>query len=197
MIKAAESIFLHVLTTFYQAFWFSFLAAFLFMFLYLFAEKNGWKESFRIWGRRFRDTASFRRAFFLALITVMILMRTLLNRDMWMNPLSNIMGGWTIKDANGNYTTDSIENIIMMVPFTALLLWTFQKQLCRKKGPVPLTLAGLKYGFLFSITIETLQLLLRLGTFQFADLFYNTLGGGIGGLGFWILRKLFHKKRRK
>ena len=41
-------------------------------------------------------------------------------------------------------------------------------------------------GFLknpiFSISIEMLQLLLRLGTFQLSDIFYNTVGGVLGGL---------------
>ena len=39
-----------------------------------------------------------------------------------------------------------------------------------------------KIAFIFSISIEILQLLLRLGTFQLSDIFYNTVGGMIGGL---------------
>ena len=39
-----------------------------------------------------------------------------------------------------------------------------------------------KITFLFSFAIEMLQLFLRLGTWQLSDLFYNTLGGAIGGL---------------
>ena len=39
-----------------------------------------------------------------------------------------------------------------------------------------------KITFIFSISIEILQLLLRLGTFQLSDIFYNTVGGMIGGL---------------
>lgn len=39
-----------------------------------------------------------------------------------------------------------------------------------------------KIAFIFSISIEMLQLLLRLGTFQLSDIFYNTVGGMIGGL---------------
>ena len=34
-----------------------------------------------------------------------------------------------------------------------------------------------KIAFIFSISIEMLQLLLRLGTFQLSDIFYNTVGG--------------------
>lgn len=41
-------------------------------------------------------------------------------------------------------------------------------------------------AFLFSLTIEFLQLFLRLGTFQLSDLCYNTLGGAIGGVLYWM-----------
>ena len=53
---------------------------------------------------------------------------------------------------------------------------------------------GLKFGFLFSVTIETLQLFLRLGTVQLSDIFYNTLGGTIGGLIYYLCTKLQRKK---
>lgn len=39
-----------------------------------------------------------------------------------------------------------------------------------------------KTALIFSVGIETLQLLLRLGTFQLSDIFYNTVGGVFGGL---------------
>ncbi|MFR8725087.1 MAG: VanZ family protein [Mediterraneibacter faecis] len=41
-----------------------------------------------------------------------------------------------------------------------------------------------------SFTIEMLQLFLRLGTWQLSDIFYNTIGGGIGGLLYYV----FHKR---
>lgn len=41
--------------------------------------------------------------------------------------------------------------------------------------------AALGISFGTSLGIEFLQLLLCLGTFQLADLFYNTLGGVLGG----------------
>ena len=43
-----------------------------------------------------------------------------------------------------------------------------------------------KVAFLFSLTIEFLQLFLRLGTFQLSDLCYNTFGGAIGGVLYWM-----------
>ena len=44
-------------------------------------------------------------------------------------------------------------------------------------------------AFCFSISIEMLQLLLRLGTFQLSDIFYNTVGGVIGGLVYYVAMK--------
>lgn len=46
---------------------------------------------------------------------------------------------------------------------------------------------SIRIVFIFSFTIETLQLFLRLGTWQLSDLFYNTLGGAIGGLIYWVV----------
>ncbi|HFD3535039.1 TPA: VanZ family protein, partial [Enterococcus faecium] len=49
---------------------------------------------------------------------------------------------------------------------------------------------GIKYVFLFSLSIEFTQLFFRLGTFQLSDLFYNTLGGLIGALLYWLFYRL-------
>lgn len=45
----------------------------------------------------------------------MILFRTLLNRNMWANPLSDVMGGWWMwEEANGEQklTTECLENLV-------------------------------------------------------------------------------------
>ena len=46
-----------------------------------------------------------------------------------------------------------------------------------------------KIAFIFSVSIELLQLLLRLGTFQLSDIFYNTVGGVVGGLVYYVEMK--------
>ena len=43
---------------------------------------------------------------------------------------------------------------------------------------------------IFSISIEMLQLLLRLGTFQLSDIFYNPVGGVVGGLVYYAVMKV-------
>ena len=107
----------------------------------------------------------------MAFVTSLILFRTLLNRQLWMNPLSDVMGGWGIwETVNGEQklTTDCIENVIMMVPFSVVVLWTFGEKIGNSLKKI-LWKSG-KITFVFSVSIEMLQLLLRLGTFQLSDI---------------------------
>ena len=108
-----------------------------------------------------------------------------------MNPLSNVMGGWGIwETVNGErkLTTECIENVIMMVPFSSVVMWTFQKKMGR--GWKKILWQSGKIAFIFSVVIEMLQLLLRLGTFQLSDIFYNTVGGVIGSVCYWGVMKV-------
>lgn len=184
------------LTSLYQPFWFSVLSAALFLFLYLYATEHGWKAAFRNWLTTFKASIVFRRLFFLSFFTMMILMRTLLNRTMWANPVSNVIGTWGLYNDKGELTTECIENIMLMLPFTFLLLWTFSTRLLQKVTLGNAVWAGMKFSFLFSISIEFLQLFLRLGTFQLSDIFYNTLGGTIGGLIYYLCIKLKKNDKR-
>lgn len=139
----------NILTALYEPFGFSLLLSFLAMFFYLYAYEpgeagKGWKCALVTWYERFKGSVFFRKLFLLAFVTSMILFRTLLNRNLWLNPLSNVLDGWGI--------------------------W--------------------KTALIFSVSIETLQLLLRLGTFQMSDIFYNTVGGVIGGLMYYGIRKV-------
>ena len=133
----------------------------------------------------------FRKLFFLAFVTSLILFRTLINRQLWMNPLSDVMGGWGIwETVNGEQklTTECIENVIMMVPFTGIVMWTFEEKI--GSGWKKTLWQGGKIAFIFSISIEMLQLLLHLGTFQVSDIVYNTLGGMLGGLCYIEIKKV-------
>lgn len=188
----------NVLTAFYQPFGFSVVLSVMVMFFYLFAYEpigagKGWKEAARAWADAFRTSAFFRKLFLLIFTTTMILFRTLWNRNMWMNPLSNVMGGWGIwvvaKDGTKSLTTESFENVIMMVPFTALMLWTFGEKLVKRTDFRTVAGRATVIAFCFSLGIEVTQLLLRIGTFQLSDLFYNTLGGFLGGAIYWLCRQ--------
>ena len=194
-IKVFAKILTNILTALYEPFGFSLLLSVLAMFFYLYAYEpqeagKGWKSAIVTWYQKFKESVFFRKLFFLALVTSLILFRTLLNRNFWMNPLSDVMGGWGIwETVNGErqLTTECIENVIMMMPFSAMVLWTFQEKM--EKGWQKILWQSGKIAFIFSVSIEMLQLLLRLGTFQLSDIFYNTVGGMIGGLMYCAVMK--------
>lgn len=177
-----------VLTALYEPFWFALLSAFLLSIAYMYCYEpdgagKGFKTMIASWVGKFTKDIHFRELFIWFLLTVIILFRTMINRTLWANPLSNVMGGWKFVDDYGNIMVDSTENIIMLIPWTWLLI-----ALKNKKNVVKMpVLYAIKAGFLFSLTIESVQLMLRLGTFQISDLCYNTLGGMIGGIMCWIV----------
>lgn len=184
------------MTALYQPFFFSVLLSVLFMFLFIYAKEHGWKTVFLKWWNSFKTESSFRRIFALTFYTVMILFRTLLNRDMWANPLSNVMGNWWIYNAKGEITTEPIENLILFIPFAVLLLWAFRDKLLSKGCTLWRALCqSVASVFIFSLSIEFLQLFFRLGTFQLSDLCYNTLGGAIGGFIYWVGYRIKAKGR--
>lgn len=186
MVEIISNIISSILTAIYQPFWFSLMAAVLFMFFYLYAKEYGWRKVIRLWLITFKTSSSFRRMFCLTFFVMLMLMRTLLNRNMWANPLSDVMGGWTLWNEEGELTTEAIENVLLMVPYTALLVWALKERLLKKVTLGRVLWQGIKYAFLTSVAIEFLQLFLRLGTFQLSDIFYNTLGGLLGSL-FYLL----------
>ena len=196
VIKVLAKILTNILTALYEPFGFSIVLSFFAMFFYLYAYEpesagKGWKSAIVTWYQKFKESVFFRKLFFLAFVTSLILFRTLLNRNLWMNPLSNVMGGWGIwETVNGErkLTTECIENVIMMVPFSAIVMWTFEEKVGKDWKKI-LWQSG-KIAFIFSVVIETLQLLLRLGTFQLSDIFYNTVGGVIGGVCYWGVMKI-------
>ena len=80
-----------------------------------------------------RETCSFGKLFFLAFVTSLILFRTLLNRQLWMNPLSDVMGGWGIwETVNGEQTADHRvyrERDHDGAVFSSVVMWTFEEKM--------------------------------------------------------------------
>lgn len=200
LFEIIKEIITNVFTAIYQPFGFALILAFFTLFFYLYAYHpvnagKGWKMALRTWITEFRHNCFFRKLFLLSLISAMILFRTLLNRELWINPLADVMGGWSIWKVSSDGTktlasTQCIENIILMFPFTSVLMWTMKERLV---GTISLKSiatksAGIAFGF--SFTIEFLQLFLRVGTFQLSDLFYNTFGGLLGGVAYWTAWKI-------
>ena len=202
IIEIFNKIFYSVLLALYQPFWNAILLAFLVMFLYLYAKEHEWKKNnllrnmFATWWETFKISSNFRRTFLLAFYTAMILLKTVLNRAIWPDPLEKIFGGWGLYE-NGQFTTESIENFILFVPFSSLLLWAFQKELLGESKRIwfgKIVWQVTKIVAVFSFIIEFTQLLFHLGTFQISDLTYNTLGGAVGGVIYYLG---YSRKRKK
>ena len=92
VIEVLAKILTNILTALYEPFGFSILLSFLAMFFYLYAYEptaagKGWKSAIMIWYQKFKESVFFRKLVLLAFVTSMILFRTLLNRNLWMNPL--------------------------------------------------------------------------------------------------------------
>ena len=192
MIQIISRIISDVLTALYQPFWFAVILSVLFMFVYI--SHKSIKQAAKDWSSWFKTDANFRRTFLLVFYTSLILFRTLLIRNMWANPLSDVIGTWGLYNANGEFTTECIENLLLFIPFTFLLMWAFGERLIARVTVWSVLLKATTVTFLFSLTIETLQLFLRLGTWQLSDLFFNTLGGAVGGLIYFIVYKIRHRK---
>ena len=189
------SVLQHTLTTLYEIFGISLVVAVLFMFAWLYCKEKGIKQGIRNWIEGVRTSLNFRKMFLLAFYVAMILNKTLFCRKIWNQPFKNIIGVWGFYD-NGALYTENVENIMLFLPYLALLMWALQDELWREK---PMTgknywLTVLAISFGSSLTIEMLQLFLKVGAFQISDLVFNTLGGVLGAWLYWVL---YHKYSSK
>lgn len=188
MVSVVKSVIANMLAALYQPFWFAIVLSVFFMFTW--KNYHSIKDACIQWIKWFRTEASFRKMFFLTFYTVMILFQTLFNRIIWLNPLANVLGVWGLHKLNSAgeliLTTEVLENLALFIPFSVLLFWTYKDRLLGEKVSLWIVVRkSAKYVFLFSLNIEFLQLFLRVGTWQLSDIFYNTLGGIIGGFIYW------------
>ena len=192
----------NVLSALYQPFWTALLIAFLSMFVFLYAKEKNWKKKNIVyniiltWWKIFKKSQTFRIVFLLSFYTAMILLKTILNREIWIDPLNKLFGGWGLYE-DGQFTTECIENFMLFVPFSVLLLWAFQKELLDESENIRFgktVWEATKIVTVFSFMIEFTQLLFHLGTFQISDLTYNTLGGAAGGIIYYLG---YSRKRKK
>lgn len=101
------------------------------------------------------------------------------------NYLANlIIGGNAISNVN------FIGNIIAFLPFGFLLPFLQQQ---KNRSFVKVTFLS----FLFSLCLETTQLLASIGTFDVDDLLLNTAGGMLGYVGYKLCRLFFTHRPQK
>lgn len=175
----------NVLTSLYQQLNAAILLACLASFALLYVEEHGVKNSIKAWWKRICNDKEFRRVIYLVFYIGMLLFRTLLCRPYYTNTLGNVLGNWYFKDEAGKLYTEGIENVILFIPFTILLLWALKKKLRNNKFTYLIAVSfGMSFGL--SVLIECLQFFLKLGGFQLSDIFFNSLGGVVGGIIFYL-----------
>ena len=117
-----------------------------------------------------------------------ILQKTLLDRTF--GAKNNLELALTIPNIleinNTEENVEAIENLIFFIPYTFFLLQSSLLQKIKRVNDI------LVLSFFTSLTIEILQYVTTLGTFQLSDLLYNTLGGIVG----YILYKFIEGIRR-
>jgi glycopeptide antibiotics resistance protein len=183
-----------VLRSLYSHFGNALLLTFLFMFFYERIQANGLQKSISEFFVKLRTDVDFRNATFLALYTFMILSRTILARSYWQDhPLKNIIGIWTLHTSDGLLYTENIDNVILFVPFSFLVLRLKKYSDSTDFSAAALLKKGTKLAFVFSIGIEFLQLFFKLGTFQLSDIFFNTFGGMLGGIVYLGAKKVHER----
>jgi glycopeptide antibiotics resistance protein len=89
------------------------------------------------------------------------------------------LAGWFPYYRWGKLNFDPLLNIIMMIPWTVLIFLAKPDKIHRR----PYLKSGL-VSLLLSLIIEVTQLITKRGTFQLADLVYNTISGLIG---IWLI----------
>ena len=78
VLEVLAKILRNILTALYEPFGFSLLLSFLAMFFYLYAYEpqeagKGWKSAVVTWYQKFKESVFFRKLFFLAFVTSLIL----------------------------------------------------------------------------------------------------------------------------
>lgn len=197
MIESIRNIITNVLKAIYQPFFFALILSVFILFFVMFLDKyneKGFKNkiwlALKEWKNRFISTARFRRLFFFVFFVVMLLFKTMLNREVWMSPLRNVIGVWGFTDTDGKFTTEIIENTILFIPFI-FFLFLFLETTSKNTSRFLIIMGrAIAIAFLFSFGIEMVQLLFRTGTWQLSDLCFNTLGGLLGGLIYWLTAKV-------
>ncbi len=111
-----------------------------------------------------------------------------------LDPLSNVFGGWGIWQSEFYVYFTNIENICMFIPFPILITLLIQQIKSVHLSNKQISKIGL-CSFFASVLIEVFQIITRLGTFQFSDIVYNTLGGLLGAVIFVIINLIISKKR--
>lgn len=168
---------------------FAVLFAFLFLSFYLFQKEHGFGKSVEIWFNRFLKEKKFRGTFYLAFYAVLVLYRTVLGRAYRKDTFQAVFSGWGFFSDVSKDATDAAQNVVLLLPFVFLLYYFHADRIWKDGKYISLLKQSIKITFLFSLGIETTQGVLGFGSFQISDLVYNTLGGVLGAVLYFLLIK--------
>ncbi len=175
----------------------SLIFAILSMCLFIQLETIDLRSLYKKWIRRFKKVKAFRWQFFFFIYFYMFLYKTLLSRSFtWKHPFTKIMEGWWIEKTEKGWNFESIDNILLFIPYTFLLFMAFYDRKAGYSNGDVIKLAAI-ISFFSSLFIEVVQSVLKLGTFQISDLTYNTLGGVIGIVLFLFADSVFSGRKRR
>ena len=128
---------------------------------------------------------------FLAIYVATLIGLMLVGREKGQDYSVNLTLFWSYKrcmqEYNRNLLLQMIYNVIAFIPWPILFTIVFPKM---KKF-----LWGVGSAFLFSVFVEIMQLVFKLGMFEFDDMFHNTLGAVIGYAILTLVRAIILKYR--
>lgn len=169
----------------------------LFAITYLYVKEHGLKNTFLQIKNELMQHKEFRIKCAFIFVCFMIADRTILGRTGWVYPLTNPIGDLGIYTSDGSFNFDLFENIVLFIPLIAVLPVAFPNVLKGREHNLWKSISRLTLiGFIYSLSIETTQLLLRLGKFQFSDMVFNTVGGLIGAVIWRAYYKFISIRRR-
>lgn len=111
-------------------------------------------------------------------------------------PFENIWGGWGYENWKYIYDFRLLYNLLMFAPIFFILYLMYKNILKKPIDNKTLVILSVIISLLYSVVIEALQIIFRVGTFQISDLVYNTLGGLIGAIITIQLIKLYKRKKK-
>lgn len=119
---------------------------------------------------------------------VEVIEKTIVFRNRIEDPFINIVGNFYLFRW-GAPQPETVENIIMFLPIMPLIFLSFVrlKKKCLIKHNIRVCFI---LPLLVSLLIEVLQAITYRGTFQLSDIFFNTIGGIIGGVIYFLSKDI-------
>lgn len=125
----------------------------------------------------------------LAAYVALLIGGTMFNRAPQEEYQVEVMPFWSyvevFRGKNLNLLRQMISNVLVFIPWPILFSSVFP--VMRKFR------LAVGSAFLFSVTVEIIQLVFRIGLFEFDDMFHNVLGA-VSGYGIWMFYRRHNKK---